>query len=74
MTWQMHTYGAGEITRPAWPTWIDGPHAFRADPQARLRPDRLYLIWPDGFIAASVPSTTTSPTKHSFAWSSPRTS
>jgi 2-polyprenyl-6-methoxyphenol hydroxylase-like FAD-dependent oxidoreductase len=55
MTWQMHTYGAGEIIRPAWPAWIDGPYAFGADPHARLRPDRLYLIRPDGFVAASVP-------------------
>ena len=55
MTWQMHTYGAAEIIRPGLPAWIDGPYDFRADPRARLRPDRLYLIRPDGFIAASVP-------------------
>ena len=55
MTWQMHTYGAGQITRPDGPAWVDGPYAFRADPQARLRPDRLYLVRPDGFVAASIP-------------------
>ena len=55
MTWQMHTYGAAEIIRPAWPAWIDGPYAFRSDPHARLRFDRLYLVRPDGFVAASVP-------------------
>ena len=55
MTWQMHTYGAGEIIRPGWPAWIDGPYAFRADPRARLRSDRLYLVRPDGFVAASIP-------------------
>lgn len=42
MTWQMHTYGAGEVIRPDGPAWIDGPYAFGADPHARLRPDRLY--------------------------------
>lgn len=54
MTWQLHTYGT-EATRPAVPNWIDGPLAFPADPQERLRDDRLYLVRPDGFVAASFP-------------------
>jgi 2-polyprenyl-6-methoxyphenol hydroxylase-like FAD-dependent oxidoreductase len=55
MTWQLHTYGAGEITQPEVPVWIDGPHTFSADPQGRLRSDRLYLVRPDEFVAASIP-------------------
>ena len=55
MTWQLHTYGAGEVQRPEVPDWVQGPTAFGADPQSRLRPDRLYLIRPDEFVAASIP-------------------
>lgn len=55
MTWQLHTYGASDITRPDVPDWIDGPHAFNSDLQARLSSDRLYLIRPDEFVAASIP-------------------
>lgn len=55
MTWQLHTYGAGHVTRPDVPEWIEGPHAFATDPQGRLKPDRVYLIRPDQFVAASIP-------------------
>jgi 2-polyprenyl-6-methoxyphenol hydroxylase-like FAD-dependent oxidoreductase len=56
MTWQMHTYGAGEINRPDWPACLDRwPLCLRCRPHARLRSDRLYLARPDGFVAASVP-------------------
>jgi hypothetical protein len=55
MTWQLHTYGAGDVARPAVPEWMDGPKTFSADPQRRLRSDRLYLIRPDEFVAASIP-------------------
>ncbi|MDT5073619.1 MAG: hypothetical protein QOH82_2939 [Mycobacterium sp.] len=55
MTWQLHTYGAGDVTRPAAPEWVSGPHAFGADPHGRLRSDRAYLIRPDQFVAASIP-------------------
>ncbi len=33
MSWQMHTYGPAKITRPDLPDWIEGPHAFPADPK-----------------------------------------
>lgn len=54
MTWQLHTYGAGEIPRPDVPAWIEGPHAFGADEHGRLRSDRVYLVRPDQFVAASI--------------------
>ena len=53
-TWQLHTYGA-HAARPDVPDWVDGPHAFGPDTQGRLRPDRVYLVRPDGFVAASLP-------------------
>lgn len=53
-TWQLHTYGA-EAARPDVPEWVDGPHNFGPDSHARLRRDRLYLVRPDGFVAASLP-------------------
>ena len=53
-TWQLHTYG-GLVTRPDVPGWIDGPHDFGHDSAGRLRSDRLYLVRPDGFVAASLP-------------------
>jgi 2-polyprenyl-6-methoxyphenol hydroxylase-like FAD-dependent oxidoreductase len=55
MTWQLHTYGAAQATRPEMPAWIDGPHAFSADLRGHLKPDRVYLIRPDEFVAASIP-------------------
>ncbi len=55
MNWQLHTYGAGEVAPPTVPDWIIGPTDFGPDPQARLRPDRIYLIRPDEFVAASIP-------------------
>lgn len=55
MTWQFHTYGAGDVIRPEAPNWISGPHAFSSDPHGYLRSDRLYLIRPDHFVAASIP-------------------
>jgi hypothetical protein len=55
MNWQLHAYGAGELARPNVPEWVQGPTKFGADPQVRLRPDRLYLIRPDEFVAASIP-------------------
>ena len=55
MTWQLHTYGAGHVARPDVPAWVEGPHAFGLDPHGRLRSDRIYLIRPDEFVAASIP-------------------
>ncbi len=54
MTWQLHTYGA-TVDRPDVPSWIEGPHSFGADGSGRLRDDRLYLVRPDEFVAASIP-------------------
>lgn len=55
MGWQLHTYGA-DAARPAdVPACIDGPLAFSPDAHARLRTDRLYLVRPDGYVAASFP-------------------
>ncbi|WP_193045554.1 FAD-dependent monooxygenase [Mycolicibacterium baixiangningiae] len=55
MNWQLHTYGAGTIVRPDVPEWIVGPQEFGDDPHGRLRSDRLYLVRPDHFVAASFP-------------------
>lgn len=55
MSWQLHAYGAGAVARPDVPDWIEGPLVFPADPSGRLRRDRLYLVRPDGFVAASLP-------------------
>jgi 2-polyprenyl-6-methoxyphenol hydroxylase-like FAD-dependent oxidoreductase len=55
LTWQLHTYGAGEVSRPEVPGWLSGPHRFGADPHGRLRSDRGYLIRPDEYVAASIP-------------------
>jgi 2-polyprenyl-6-methoxyphenol hydroxylase-like FAD-dependent oxidoreductase len=54
LAWQLHTYGT-QATRPDLPAWIEGPHRFPADPKGRLRAGRLYLIRPDGYVAASLP-------------------
>jgi 2-polyprenyl-6-methoxyphenol hydroxylase-like FAD-dependent oxidoreductase len=54
-TWQLHTYGT-QVARPDLLEWITGPHDFGPDASGRLRPDRLYLVRPDGFVAASVPT------------------
>ena len=54
LTWQLHTYGT-QADRPDLPDWIEDPQDFGSDEHRRLRPDRLYLVRPDGFIAASLP-------------------
>ncbi|APX33885.1 2-polyprenyl-6-methoxyphenol hydroxylase [Brachybacterium sp. P6-10-X1] len=55
MSWQLHTYGIEADRPPAAPDWIEGPYAFTPDWNGRLRDDRLYLMRPDGFVAASFP-------------------
>jgi hypothetical protein len=54
LAWQVHTYGT-EAARPELPAWIEGPHQFPVDSTGRLQAGRLYLIRPDGYIAASLP-------------------
>jgi 2-polyprenyl-6-methoxyphenol hydroxylase-like FAD-dependent oxidoreductase len=54
LIWQLHTYGT-QADRPDVPGWIEDPLDFGRDKQQRLRPDRLYLVRPDSFIAASLP-------------------
>jgi len=53
LAWQVHTYGT-EAARPDLPAWIEGPHHFPADQKGRLQAGRLYLIRPDGYVAASL--------------------
>ncbi|MEZ0163183.1 FAD-dependent monooxygenase [Kineococcus sp. LSe6-4] len=56
LAWQLHSYGT-QPARPAdLPDWIEGPHAFPADPAGRWRADRTYLVRPDGFVAAAIPT------------------
>lgn len=61
-TWQLHAYGAdpGTLHAVAGALGLDA-HAFGVDPFRRLRKARLYLIRPDGFVAAD------SPVKEAFA-------
>ena len=56
-TWQLHSYGDSPVSRPDVPDWVDGPHRFGPDPRGRLRSDRLYLVRPDGYVAAAIPAT-----------------
>jgi hypothetical protein len=56
-TWQVHGYGAyepevrtiGESLELEW-------HAFPPDPHRRLDPGLVYLVRPDGFVAAAAPA------------------
>ncbi|WP_193105988.1 FAD-dependent monooxygenase [Brachybacterium sp. FME24] len=66
LTWQLHTYGAA-ADRPAVPDWVEGPLAFAPDPRGRLREDRLYLVRPDGFVAAAFPLHAGAATMHDVA-------
>jgi hypothetical protein len=54
LAWQLHSYGT-QAARPDLPAWIEGPHHFPADRNGRLQAGRLYLIRPDGYVAASLP-------------------
>ena len=55
MTWQLHTYGAGEVGRPDVPVWVEGPHAFGADSHGHLR-SRSDVLDPPGRVRRCVDS------------------
>jgi 2-polyprenyl-6-methoxyphenol hydroxylase-like FAD-dependent oxidoreductase len=50
LQWQVHAYG--DVTAPDLPLPL---HRFPAAPATDLRPGLLYLVRPDGFVAASAP-------------------
>jgi 2-polyprenyl-6-methoxyphenol hydroxylase-like FAD-dependent oxidoreductase len=50
LQWQIHAYGG--VTAPAVPDLGIPVHVFPAAPDTPLRPGRLYLVRPDGFVAA----------------------
>ncbi len=54
MTWQVHGYGvyAPEVHAIAASIGLEG-HAFGSDPHGRLDPALVYLVRPDGFVAAA---------------------
>jgi 2-polyprenyl-6-methoxyphenol hydroxylase-like FAD-dependent oxidoreductase len=54
MTWQVHGYGApaAVVGETATALGVDA-HAFGRDPHGRLDPTLLYLVRPDGFVAAA---------------------
>lgn len=54
LTWQLHAYGT-DVDRTGLPAAVAGPYRYAADPAGRLRPDRAYLVRPDGFVAAALP-------------------
>lgn len=56
LTWQLHGYGLDPVTPPRVPQWIEGPLHFGRDSRGQMSTDRLYLIRPDGYIAASLPT------------------
>lgn len=57
MTWQVHGYGAAPdaVEATAGALGFEA-HAFGPDPFRRLDPRRLYLVRPDGFVAAAAPA------------------
>lgn len=54
MTWQVHGYGVfePEVRAIASSLGLEA-HAFAADPHGRLDPGLVYLVRPDGFVAAA---------------------
>jgi hypothetical protein len=56
--WQLHRYAG--VSAPVadrsdlgLPDWVGGPYRLPVDPDGRLDPSRIYLIRPDGFVAAA---------------------
>ena len=54
MTWQVHGYGVYEpdVHAIAASLGLEG-HVFPPDPHRRLDPALVYLVRPDGFVAAA---------------------
>ncbi|GAB3912915.1 2-polyprenyl-6-methoxyphenol hydroxylase [Microlunatus endophyticus] len=57
-SWQLHRYAGNsapveDVAGLGLPDWVTGPYALPADPAGRLDPARLYLVRPDGFVAAA---------------------
>ena len=53
MRWQVHGYGApADLVGVVAERLGIEHHAFPPDANGRLRSDRLYLVRPDGFVAA----------------------
>jgi 2-polyprenyl-6-methoxyphenol hydroxylase-like FAD-dependent oxidoreductase len=50
LRWQIHAYGG--LAAPDVPDLGLPVHVFAAAPETRLQPGRLYLVRPDGFVAA----------------------
>lgn len=57
MTWQLHGYGVepAVVTAAAGTLGVEG-HSFGRDRHKRLRKTALYLVRPDGFVAAAAPA------------------
>ncbi len=59
MTWQVHGYGApADAVEEAAGALGFEAHAFGPDVHRRLKASRLYLVRPDGFVAAAAPIAT----------------
>src|SRR5699024_5777324 len=54
-TLQLHGYGDSPNSRQDVLGWFGGPYRLGPVPRGRLHADRLSIVRPDGFIAASVP-------------------
>jgi hypothetical protein len=54
LSWQVHAYGADPVDCVRIADAIGAePHSFHRDPHRRLSPGRMYLVRPDGFVAAA---------------------
>lgn len=54
-TWQVHAYAPDRPSLDGLPPLVRSAHRFDPRPDLGLRPDRWYLIRPDGFVVAAAP-------------------